>query len=125
LVTSLGTEIVDSCLVGSDISVFLVSMPTQQTAGYITVIVPADIIKYCSGFSFQLPEQFRKIAARKTFEDLVKLSDGKPLPPWLQYNGDTNTFIAANVPPGELPVRISITIGQQIWLIDISIQEQS
>ncbi|NTW99391.1 MAG: hypothetical protein HGB35_05595, partial [Geobacteraceae bacterium] len=52
--------------------------------------------------------------------EVVTMSDGQPLPWWLEYEPDTKRFVATNVPSGAVPAKVLLTIDGQRYLIDVS-----
>ena len=72
------------------------------------------------GFKFTVPEALlpasivantATLTASPTTGSVIERaiqSDGSPLPTWLKYDPETNTFSASQVPPGAKPVEIKI-----------------
>ena len=72
------------------------------------------------GFKFTVPESLlpasivantATLTASPTTGSVIERaiqSDGSPLPTWLKYDPETNTFSASQVPPGAKPVEIKI-----------------
>jgi hypothetical protein len=72
------------------------------------------------GFKFQVPETLlpasivsntATLTASSTTGSVIERavqSDGSPLPTWLKYDPETNTFSAAQIPAGSKPVEIKI-----------------
>ena len=102
----------------SGIVITVVSQPSPGTAGVIIVTIPGTLAEPGAGFSFPLPEQLANAAAAAAIK--VTMPDGSPLPSWLQYDPDTRTFVARNVPEGPLSIDILITVGNQSWTVKIT-----
>jgi hypothetical protein len=69
------------------------------------------------GFRFALPPELRTAAV----SDPVHLTlRGKPLPGWLRYEEATRTLTATSLPPGALPMELSIRIGDRRWSMTIA-----
>jgi hypothetical protein len=72
-----------------------------------------------AGFSFPLPMQVLADAAPNVSVQLTLLN-GDPLPSWLRFVPETNTFVAAAVPAGGFPIQIIVTMGAKRTTIVIS-----
>jgi hypothetical protein len=105
------------------VTVGLVSSPTDGAPGVIVVTIPDNLGQPGSGFRFILPESVANAAAANPDAVAVTLQDGSSLPAWLQYNPDSNSFVANNVPEGSLPINVMVTIGGQSWIVQITKQE--
>jgi hypothetical protein len=104
------------------IRVQIVSEPSGGLSGVIAVSVPRTMTIPGSGFSFELPEQVKRAAAVRGVTEKITMFDGSFLPYWLQFDRTAQIFTATNVPEGALPVRILITIGDESWIVEITIQ---
>jgi hypothetical protein len=87
-----------------------VTVKVQTPSGMITIESAAG----ANGFSFTVPES-AIVKPVNTGGDAVKdygvraqLSDGSPLPSWLSFNENTNTFTAKQVPENIDTVKIDI-----------------
>jgi len=87
-----------------------VTVKVQTPSGMITIESAAGT----NGFSFTVPES-AIVKPVNTGRDAVKdygvraqLSDGSPLPSWLSFNENTNTFTAKQVPENVDSVKIDI-----------------
>jgi len=89
----------------------------------IVATIPDNLTVLGSGFRFVLPESIANAAAANPGAATVTLQDGSSLPAWLQYNPDSNSFVANNVPEGFLPVNVMVTIGGQSWIVQITEQQ--
>ena len=101
-------------------------MPTGNTPGregLIIVSIAEELTQPGSLFSFALPERIANEIAAHNYPVTITLADGSPLPVWLQYNPDSKTFTAANVPAGSLPITIMINFGGQSWKLEIKKQQ--
>jgi hypothetical protein len=47
--------------------------------------------------------------------------DGSLWPAWLQFDPATQMFTATNMPEGALPVKILVSIGDESWIVEITI----
>ena len=106
-------------LSSSDISVELVQSSTVQQDGIISVLVSKEMATAGAGFSFQLPAQVTANAPPHALVQ-VMLLNGDPLPAWLRFIPETNSFIAAAVPDGAFPIQVIVTIGGRSSTIVIS-----
>lgn len=87
----------------------------------VTVTVPRDTATSGSGFSFPLPEQLAQAAsATAGTAVIVTTLTGDPLPAWLRFVPETNTFVATAVPDGQFPIQVLVIIGGQRTVIVIS-----
>lgn len=106
---------------GNSVTVSMVRAPSENSNGVISVTVPKDTTAKSNGFTFALPEQSG--AKQGDLSAItVKMENGSPLPGWIKFNPETNSFVAANVPAGGLPLRISVSKGQIKSIIVISEQ---
>ncbi|WP_151671458.1 autotransporter-associated beta strand repeat-containing protein [Nitrincola schmidtii] len=103
----------------SDISVELVQASTVQQDGIVSVLVSKDMATAGAGFSFQLPAQVIENARPNALVQ-VTLLNGDPLPAWLRFIPETNSFIAAAVPDGAFPIQLMVTIDGRSSTIVIS-----
>jgi len=95
-----------------------VVQPADATvAGAVSVSVPEDIAASGQGFSFPLPPEMRAAAALNTVHVTWR---GRSLPRWLRYEKSTRMFTATALPPGALPMELSIRIGERRWTMTIS-----
>ena len=101
-------------------------MPTNGMPGrdgLIMVSIAEELTQPGSVFSFALPERIANEIAAHNYPVTLTLADGSPLPAWLQYNPDSKTFTASNIPGGSLPITISINFGGQTWKLEIKKQQ--
>ena len=85
----------------------------------VTVTVPKDTATSGSGFSFPLPAQLAQAASAGTVVTVTTLA-GTPLPEWLQFVPESNTFVAFAVPDGAFPIQVVVLIGSQRTVVVIS-----
>lgn len=100
------------------ITVSLVRAPSDQSSGVISVVVPKENMAKSNGFSFALPEQ----VGVQNVAISAKMENGSPLPGWIKFNPENNTFVAANVPAGGLPLTVLVSVGGKSSTIVISEQ---
>lgn len=106
---------------GGSVTVSLVQQPTTLSNGMVTVTVPKDTATSGSGFSFPLPEQLAQAAtATASTAITVTTLKGDPLPAWLQFVPESNTFVASAVPDGAFPIQVVVIIGGQSTIVVIS-----
>ena len=92
--------------------------PSDQASGVISVVVPKDTVAKSNGFSFALPEQMTVQQTTIT----AKMENGSPLPAWIKFNPDNNTFVSTNVPSGGLPLTVLVSADGKSSTIVISEQ---
>ena len=93
----------------------------------VNVQTPNGVITFksavsSSGFSFTVPEVIivKPVNSSgdlaKGFNLRAQLSDGSPLPSWLSFNENTNTFIANQIPENVDTVKIDIqtVVGNKV-----------
>lgn len=97
----------------------LVRPPSVQDVGVIAVSVPKAMATGGGGFSFLLPAQIRAEAPPNASVK-VSMPDGAPLPMWLTYVAETNSFVASAVPDGAFPVQVVVTVGSRGTTVVIS-----
>lgn len=99
------------------IEVSLIQPADATVAGAVSVSVPEDIASSGQGFSFALPPELRAAAALAS----VRVTwHGKRLPNWLRYEKAARMFTAIALPPGALPIELSIRIGERRWIMTIT-----
>ena len=87
----------------------------------VTVTVPKDTATSGSGFSFPLPAQLAQAASGAAGATVtVTTLSGAPLPAWLQFVPESNTFVASAVPDGAFPIQVVVIIGNQRTVVVIS-----
>lgn len=72
-----------------------------------------------AGFSFPLPAQVVADASPNAIVQ-VRLENGNPLPAWLRFVPETNSFVASAVPDGAFPVQVIVTVGGRSSKVVIS-----
>jgi len=118
-----GVSVVQGEPGNAGITVSLVSEPTPEANGMITVAVPKTLIASGDGFSFGLPAQ---IADQITANTSIQVSTvvGEALPSWLTFVRESVSFVAANVPAGGLPMQVVINVNGVAWMFVISEQDE-
>jgi len=104
---------------GNGVVVSLVRESSTQVGGIITVLVSKDAATTGSGFTFQLPAQIADTVTATT-SVVVTLLSGDPLPDWLRFVPETNSFVANAVPVGAFPLQVVVSIGGQHMTVVIS-----
>jgi len=99
------------------IEVSLVQPADATAPGAVSVSVPQDIATSGLGFSFALPTQLRAAAALSGVQVSWR---GGALPDWLRYEPANRMFTATALPPGGLPMALSIRIGARSWTMTIT-----
>ena len=106
----------------------VVRQPTQADIGFVSVSVPKSTATEGMGFRIPLPIAVAGVLNAATNGqgvanvELRAVVDGRliPLPSWLRYLPEQQTFEALAVPDGGLPITIEITVGGQRTLMVIS-----
>jgi hypothetical protein len=102
---------------GDGIEVSLVQPADGMVPGTVSVSVPQDIVASGQGFSFALPPDLRAPAALSGVQATWR---GGKLPGWLRYQKAARMFTATSLPPGALPMELSIRIGELRWTMTIA-----
>ena len=122
------------------VTMAVVRPPTQADVGFVSVSVPKSTATEGMGFRIPLPLAVAGIlnaaangqSTNATDSSLLSpgmanielraVVDGRsiPLPSWLRYLPEQQTFEALAVPDGGLPITIEITVGGQRTLMVIS-----
>ena len=100
------------------ITVSLVRSPTQRVEGMVSVLVPKTMIAGGKGFSFPLPKNVADAAGGGSLR--ATGLGGEPLPTWLRYASDTQTFTVTSVPAGALPASVLMRDGKKRWTVVIT-----
>jgi filamentous hemagglutinin family protein len=100
------------------ISVNLAQAPTVDGNGLVAVTVPKDTATAGAGFGFALPTQVVQSAAGATIE--VTTTSGEPLPAWLKFVPESNSFVATAVPDGGFPFQVLITVAGRRTVVVVS-----
>ena len=83
------------------------------------VSLPKGTSTVGTGFSFELPDAVRNLAAENS-EIQISLPNGAPLPTWLSFDAKALRFQANAVPSGAFPFELVLTLGGQRVLVAIS-----
>jgi len=102
------------------IVVSLVRQGSSSQNGLVTVMVPKTIAQSGSGYSFPLPAQVVESAAVSHEQIVATQNDGAPLPGWIVYNADSNSFTVNASPQGGLPLEVKLTVGTQQVVLTIT-----
>jgi hypothetical protein len=100
------------------VSVEVQARPEAQTADMVAVSLPKNTTMSGMGFAFVLPASLTEGVPSQNAVT-AKLSNGNPLPDWLQFNAQTMTFTASAVPDGAFPMRVLVTIGEREVIVTI------
>ena len=100
----------------SGLSILVVREPSGQQSGLVVVRLPESAA--AGGFRFVLPERLSEGSTTPAIS--VSLADGTPLPNWLRFDAESRTVQAASVPPGVLPLKLGVRIGNVVTIIEIS-----
>ncbi len=102
----------------------------QQQQRSVEVAIPNDVATSGSGFVFTLPAQLMAAPVAGTTSSpsnsptsspvSVTTASGQELPSWLKFNPETNSFVAAAVPEGGLPLSLVITVGGVSTVVNIA-----
>ena len=118
-----GVSVVQGEPGNAGVTVSLVSEPTPEANGVITVAVPKTLIETGAGFSFGVPAQIaEQISANTSIQ--VSTVVGEALPSWLTFVRESLSFVAANVPVGGLPIQVVINVNGVAWGVVISEQDE-
>ena len=103
------------------IMVSMASPVTAQNTGMVQVSIPKDIASSGNGFVFALPAQaIGNQAASASSPVTVTTASGQELPNWIKFNPETNTFVAAVVPDGGLPLSLVVTVDGVSTTVNIA-----
>ncbi|NHZ64055.1 hypothetical protein F1735_17380, partial [Massilia sp. CCM 8694] len=97
------------------ITVSLVRASSKQVAGLVAVGIPKEIIASGERFSIALPKQLSAAMAVGGVSVQVTRTDASPLPGWLAYNAQTQSFDVSAAPAGALPFEVLIVVDGQRW----------
>jgi hypothetical protein len=106
----------------SMVQVLVLNAPTVVTNAVVQAEVP---VTQARGFSFVLPDTVQTSLAVKSNDVFVRQIDDSPLPNWLAFERNSNTFIAQNVPEHGLPIKVQLVAGTQKLIVEIVKSEQA
>jgi hypothetical protein len=115
--TSSGATL-DNGNAGDLITVAIDHLASAKQPGMVLVSIPHNMVASGKAISFSLPPALAEAA--ETEEVRVTRKNGKRLPSWLQYVAGATSFTATTMPPGALPLELSVRIGDQQWIVIIS-----
>jgi hypothetical protein len=98
-----------SAQIQTSILVSTVRAVTTEGLGMVRVEVPPD---FKGELRFRLPVEDRAALIEGGKPFAVDL-DEKPLPAWLQFNGEQVEFSSASVPKGALPITVKVISGNR------------
>ncbi len=103
------------------VTVDLQAPPASSSAVLMMAVVslPKGTSTVGTGFSFELPDAVRNLAAENS-EIQISLPNGAPLPTWLSFDAKALRFQANAVPSGAFPFELVLTLGGQRVLVAIS-----
>jgi hypothetical protein len=98
-----------SAQIQTSILVSTVRAVTTEGLGMVRVEVPPD---FKGELRFRLPADDRAALIEGGKPFAVDLGE-KPLPAWLQFNGEQVEFSSASVPKGALPITVKVISGNR------------
>jgi hypothetical protein len=96
----------------------LVKVATSSETGMLLVFLPSATKATSVVFTFKLPAQIIDGVPASVLIT-VTMADGSALPSWLNFDVSARIFSAASVPPGTLPMRVIVNIGDRKYSVDI------
>ncbi|MEO8063936.1 MAG: YDG domain-containing protein [Pseudomonadota bacterium] len=96
----------------------LVRASSRAQPGMVSVVVPGDIGRGGTSFSFPLPEELSEAADSGGVR--TTLVNGAALPSWVRYVQSNKTFLVTNVPANALPIEVLVQIGKRSWTVLIA-----
>ncbi len=99
------------------ITVTLVRPSSGAGAGAVTVTIPKDMVSRGESFSFPLPAAVTQALAVGGASARITRTDDTPLPPWLRYVPQSQTFDVTAAPAGTLPFEVKITVDGASWTL--------
>ena len=111
-----------SAALGNDGTIRLTQGPVAPFVGAVPVVVAEATPGSTDEYRFSLPRTLQESLARAGMQR-VTLSriDHAPLPKWLQYDAWNKRLVATQMPPGELPLAVLITMGTQKAVVKIDL----
>ena len=101
------------------VTVDMQSTSQPDTPTLVGVSLPKGSSTVGTGFSFQLPESLRGLAADGAPVQ-VNRDNGSPMPNWLKFDPATLRFEANAVPDSGLPLQLVVTVANQRVMVVIS-----
>ena len=103
------------------VQIRLVSAPTAQSQGVITVVLPQGTTGSASQILIPVADQIGQyLSGLDAREITVNLPNNLPLPQWIQFRADENVFVLSAVPKGALPLMVAMTLKDVRFLVRIS-----
>jgi hypothetical protein len=97
----------------------MVQRPALQTAGLVTVSVPADASDNSAGLAFALPNELLGAISNAVNVEAT-LAGGQPLPSWLRFDSTNGQFVIGDVADVSFPLEINVQLGTQAVTVVIS-----
>jgi hypothetical protein len=101
------------------VQVEMVQRPALQTAGLVTVSVPADASDNSAGLAFALPNELLGAISNAVNVEAT-LAGGQPLPSWLRFDSTNGQFVIGDVADVSFPLEINVQLGTQAVTVVIS-----
>jgi hypothetical protein len=102
------------------VKVELVQQPALQSAGLVTVSVPADTSS--AGLAFALPNELLEAISNAVNMEAT-LVGGEPLPAWLRFDNNGGQFVLGDVGDVSFPIELRVQLGTQAVTVVISEQQ--
>lgn len=101
------------------VQVEMVQRPALQTAGLVTVSVPADAADNSAGLAFALPNELLGAISNAVNVEAT-LAGGQPLPSWLRFDSTNGQFVIGDVADVSFPLELNVQLGTQAVTVVIS-----
>ena len=98
----------------------VISAPTQQNLGLVTVTLPSGYSTSGVGLVVDLPAELVQVSQQTQNKIQVLTTQNGPLPSWLKFDAEKNTLIAGAVPDGAFPYKVNVWIGQTRTIVEIA-----
>jgi hypothetical protein len=96
--------------------------PVAPFVGTVPVIVAETMPGREDEYRFSLPQALQDRLARAGMQRVtLSRMDHAPLPKWLRFDSWDKRLVAKDVPPGELPMAVLITVGTQKAVVKIDL----
>ncbi|TDM08963.1 MAG: hypothetical protein C4K60_06280 [Ideonella sp. MAG2] len=89
---------------------------SPQSVGLVTVALGCS--PQSNGFMAKLPDPIAK-ALRTRAAVSAKLAEGQPLPTWLQFDRQAMAFSSPHLPPGALPLLVTLRSGKTTAVVKL------
>ncbi|WP_341909105.1 YDG domain-containing protein [Polaromonas sp. YR568] len=101
------------------VQVGTVREPTDSAAGLVSVNLPRDASASGGLFRFSLPQSLLAQAAAGAPVTVTTLT-GLPLPAWVRFDAQSQSFVATQPPAGGLPLQLRVSVGGRVVVMTIS-----